>query len=145
MSQVSRLPLSKGLETQMYSLFRKVLADFRTEKDVEDFLEDLLTPTEKIMLGKRFAIAFLLDQGYTQRAIHSIMRVSVTTVSAVSFWLHHKGVGYRKVIDKIRAEQKMNDFIGQIDEHLRGLLSRKTMPEIMSMPDEEYKKDQFRL
>ena len=64
MTQVSRIRLPKAVEDQMHGALRKALADLRTEEEVGEFLEDLLTPTEKIMLGKRLAIAILLDKGY---------------------------------------------------------------------------------
>ncbi len=145
MPQVSRLPLSKDLEAQMFTLFRNVLADLHKDSDIQEFLDDLLTPTEKIMLGKRLAIAFLLERGYTQRAIHTIMKVSVTTVSAVSLWLHHKGNGYRRVIERIQAEQQLDDFIAQIDERLRFILSRKPLPGSLQMPDTERTNQRIRL
>ncbi len=81
--QVSRLPLPKVLEEQMYELFRKALADLHTEDDVQAFLDDLLTSTEKVMLGKRFAIAVLLAKNYDYRAIQRIMKVSMSTVASV--------------------------------------------------------------
>ena len=81
MTQVSRLPLPKKLEEQMYTLFRRVLSELHSEGDITDFLDDLLTPTEKVMLAKRLAIAFLLEKGYDQRAIHTILKVSTTTVT----------------------------------------------------------------
>lgn len=56
MTQVSRFPLSKQLENEMLGLFRQVIVELENEQEVADFLDDILTPTEKIMLGKRLAI-----------------------------------------------------------------------------------------
>jgi uncharacterized protein YerC len=132
MAQVSRLPLSKALETHMFQLFRSVLADLHTDDEIDDFLQDLLTPTEKIMLGKRLAIAFLLDRGYDQRSVHTIMKVSVTTVSSVNRWFLHSGKGYKHVIEKMRKAQKWQAFVENIDLRLRDALTKKSLRQIVN-------------
>ncbi|KKU80920.1 hypothetical protein A2875_03705 [Candidatus Gottesmanbacteria bacterium RIFCSPHIGHO2_01_FULL_46_14] len=118
MTQVSRIRLPKAVEDQMHGALRKALADLRTEEEVGEFLEDLLTPTEKIMLGKRLAIAILLDKGYDQRTIHSIMKVSVTTVSSVNYWLKQRGKGYRRVIDKMKSQEQWKQFTHELGKFL---------------------------
>ena len=127
MSQVSRFPLSKTLETQMFTLFRRVLADLHTESHIEELLDDLLTPTEKIMLGKRLAIAFLLEKGYDQRTIHSILNVSVSTVNGVNYWLKNKGVGYRRAIAMVRRDEKWHSFMQKLDDTFSDLFSKKKL------------------
>ena len=95
MTQVSRFPLPKFLEEQMYKAIRKAFSHLRSEEDVAAFLEDLFSPTERIMIAKRLAIAILLDRGYEQRTVGSIMKTSLTTVNQVNYWLKNKGKGYR--------------------------------------------------
>lgn len=124
MSQVSRMPLPKGLEEQMHSLFRRALADLHTEQDVGNFLDDLLSPTEKIMLAKRLAIAILLDKGYDQRTVHAIMNVSVTTVNGVNFWLKNKGSGYRIVLKKLKEQKEWQELKGDLEEFLKTFFSQ---------------------
>lgn len=119
MAQVSRLPLPKALALQMQQLFYNSLAELTTEEDVADFLNDLLTPTEKIMLQKRLAIAFLLQKGYDQRTIHRIMKVSVTTVNSVNFWLKNQGKGYRNIMERMRKEQRFATYLEKFDSLLR--------------------------
>lgn len=130
MSQVSRFPLSKSLETQMFTLFRRVLADFHSESQIAEFLDDLLTPTEKIMLGKRLAIAFQLDKGFDQRSIGSIMNVSLSTVSEVNYWLKNQGIGYRRAIAMVRREERWNAFMQKLDDTFLDLFSKKKMHQL---------------
>ncbi|OGG30506.1 hypothetical protein A3A63_03930 [Candidatus Gottesmanbacteria bacterium RIFCSPLOWO2_01_FULL_46_9] len=125
MTQISRNPLSKKMEDQMFSLFRGVLVDLNDEDDVAYFLDDLLSPTEKIMLGKRLAIAFLLEKGYDQRAIHTILKVSTSTVNSVNYWLQRKGQGYRKVIGMVRKAEKWQAFVEGLDKSLQEVFSAK--------------------
>lgn len=127
MVQVSRRPLSKKLEEAMFTLFYRVLADVRSENDVAELVEDLLSPTEKIMLGKRLAIAFLLDKGYDQRTIHTMMSVSISTVNHVNYWLQNKGNGYRHVISLIKEEEHWDEFWQTLDSRLPSTCSKRAI------------------
>jgi uncharacterized protein YerC len=127
MTQVSRIPLPKDIEHQMFMLFHRVFAELHTQEDVAALFDDLLTPNEKIMLGKRLAIAFLLDKGHDQRSIHRVLKVSTTTVSSVSFLMQQKGNGYRKVISMVRKEEKWATFINGLDNALEQLFSKKAI------------------
>jgi Trp operon repressor len=121
MTQVSRRPLAKEIEKRVFELFLEAVAEVKTKGQVEIFLKTLLSPTEKIMLAKRLAIAFLLYKGYGQRVISGWLKVSLTTVNHVSLIFKTEGAGYQLVIDKIvRSEklaefwQKIEGFIGEI-------------------------------
>ncbi len=127
MAQVSRVPLAKDLEIQMHTLFRKVLADLRSEEDIKNLLDDLLTPTEKIMLGKRLAIAFLLEKGYDQRSIHYLMRCSLATVNQVNYWFKNQGSGYRRAIAMIRKAEKWQDFLERLDGMFEEFFSKRAL------------------
>jgi uncharacterized protein YerC len=131
MTQVSRFPLSKTLEDQMHSLFRRALATLTTEQDIGEFLDDLLSPTEKVMLGKRLAIAILLDKGYDQRTIHNIMKVSVTTVNTVNFWLKQKGKGYYLVLSKLKKQKEWQQFKVDLEETLKVMFSERRQREYL--------------
>ena len=133
MAQVSRRPLSKQIELQMHSALRRALAGIKTEEGIGYFLDDLLTPTEKMMLGKRLAIAILLDKGYDQRTIHSIMSVSVTTVNSVNYWYKHQGRGYRAVINKLKTDSDWEDIKHEIEKSLKEFFSTRR-PLIPNMP-----------
>lgn len=110
MTQISRMPLPKLLDTQMHAAIRKAFADLRSEEEVAAFLDDLFTPTEKVMFAKRLAIAILLDRGYDQRTVHTIMKTSLRTVNMVNFWLKNKGRGYRLVLAKLKTQQAWREL-----------------------------------
>ena len=116
MTQVSRRMLDKQLEKRMYKLFWEAIAGVSNTADVAQFFEDLLSPTERTMLSKRLAIAFLLVRGWDQRSISNTLHVGLATVSRVNFWLANKGAGYRKVIHHIMTKRKRDDFFLKIDE-----------------------------
>lgn len=110
MTQVSKYLLPKPLEAQMFDLFFRALADLRLPSEIKEFLDDLLSPTEKIMLAKRLGIALLLIKDYDQRSISQTLKVSLTTVTKINFWLKNSGSGYRRVINKFLKEEKWEEF-----------------------------------
>ena len=137
MTQVSNIPLSKDLEMEMHTLLQYVLLDLHTKDELNLFLEDLLTPTEKVMLGKRLAVAFLIDKGYDHRTIRRIMHMSLTTISSVHYWLKNKGVGYRMVIERMKKEKRWK-------ERLNGLNTVMEKVFTLSVPEQiiQYKEYQ---
>lgn len=137
MTQVSRFPLSKALEEEMHVLFRRVIVDLHSDRDVADFLDDILTPTEKIMLGKRLAIALLIEKGYDHRTIHSILHVSLTTVSSVHFWLKNRGTGYRKVIRSILTDEKWVAWLDRLNSLLKKFSTMGERSPLRYMPKQE--------
>ena len=107
MAQVSRNPVRADVYKRMYEIFLDAIADVRSRKDVEAFVHDFLTPTERVMLPKRLTIAYLLSKGYEQRLISQYLKVSFTTITRVSNQLREAGAGYRKVITKILADEDL--------------------------------------
>ncbi|PJE70037.1 hypothetical protein COU97_01860, partial [Candidatus Shapirobacteria bacterium CG10_big_fil_rev_8_21_14_0_10_48_15] len=84
MAQVSRLPLSEKIYQRIFEIFFQTAAEIRTKKAAEEFFNDLLTPTERIMLAKRLSIAVLLAKGYDYRSIREILHVSPPTIATAS-------------------------------------------------------------
>jgi uncharacterized protein YerC len=68
------------------------------------FLKDLLTPSEKIMLGRRIWIARLLLQGHTQAEIGERLQVGPNTIWRVQRWLHDQLPGYEEAIKGLEKE-----------------------------------------
>jgi len=118
MTKISRRFLNKELENHIFELFLETIVDIRNSDDARNFIEDLLSPTEKIMLIKRLAIAVLLTKGYTYDDIDDTLKVSRSTIMNVSIWLKHGKSGYIKVVNKILETQKRKEFIDKIEEIL---------------------------
>lgn len=116
--KISRRYLNKDLENHIFDLFLKAIVNIRNKEDAENFIEDLLYPTERIMLIKRLAIAILLVKGFTYDAIDDALKVSRSTIMNVSIWLKHGKKGYRDVINKIIEGQKREEFMDKIEELL---------------------------
>lgn len=126
MSQVSRYEMDKILEKRMFEIFYGTLADLKTKEEIEEFLNDLLSKTEKIMLAKRLAIATLLIKGLTYEYIRDVIKVSTSTVMGVKTWLNMGGKGYSKAINKLIADEKAEAFWDKAEE----IIEKLTIPRV---------------
>lgn len=118
MSKVSRRLLDKELEDRIFEVFLKTIVNIKTVAEAKNFIEDLLSPTEKIMLVKRLAIAVLLTKGNTYEYIDHTLKVSRATIMNVSLWLKHGKSGYRKAVEKIIQTQNKEELLDKIEEIL---------------------------
>lgn len=125
MTQVSRRYLPPKVSGQIFDMFLSILSSLPSSSVTSSFVEDLLSPTEQIMLGKRLAIAYMIRKGYAQRSITSTLKVSLATVSKISLRLKTQGNGYTAVIDRMLRIQKVSDFFDKLDEKLDHLLPPK--------------------
>jgi uncharacterized protein YerC len=121
MAQVSKYPVSKDIADRMAEVFQMTISSLNGKEDIEEFFEELLSPVEKIMLAKRLSIAVLLAKGYTYPSIGAVLRVTPSTIAAVSLALKYKGKGYQKAVEKILSNEKMNSFWQKIEDVLGGL------------------------
>lgn len=76
----------------------------RGREDMKLFLRDLLTESERVMLGRRILIARMLMAGCTHRYIASGLHVGLDTVSKVHRWLHDQFPGYEKALEGVSKE-----------------------------------------
>ncbi len=72
----------------------------------KQFLKELLTPSERIMLGRRIWIARLLLSGYTHAEIGAELEVGPNTVAKVDKWVQQQMPGYREAIKGLEREMK---------------------------------------
>ena len=122
MTQVSRRYLPPQVSAQIFDMFLSTLSSLPSPTTTASFIEDLLSPTEQIMLGKRLSIAYMLIKGYAQRDIQNILKVSLTTVSKISLTMKNPKNGYQIVIDRMLKSQKISDFFLKLDEKIDQVL-----------------------
>ena len=103
MSQVSRNPLSKESNYEIQATLWWLLARLNNDSDVGNFLNGLLTKTEKIMLAKRLTVILLLDKGLPQHVISDELKVSISTVTRMSI-----GIDKGRYDDILKMSGKMN-------------------------------------
>lgn len=122
MTQVSKYVVKKDVEERMHEVFLDSVGMVKTRGQVVKLIDDLFSPTEKIMLAKRLSIALLLFKKYDQRAIAKILRVSLATVNKISQALQKGTGGYVMVVSSIIKQEKFHAFLQKIDDTIADLL-----------------------
>lgn len=123
--QVSKYPLDTDIKARTMEVFYQTLADLRNPKEVEKFLNDLLTSTELIMVSKRLAIGILLTKEYDYRAISWILKVSTATVGKIAVWSKtSEGKYFKKVVERILARERLEEFWENVTNVYKQLMPR---------------------
>lgn len=105
----------------MTNAFVRTLVKISDDALLRRFLDDLLTPTEKLMLSKRLMAAILLQRGYSYRAVCSVLKMSKTTVHLIQRELLKAGEGYRKVFQLFFKEARGQRLIDAIERFLSAI------------------------
>lgn len=96
------------------------MASLRSREEIKKFLKDLLTESEKIMIGRRILIAQKLLQDKSYDEIIKEMGVGVDTIIRVHRWLGDGSDGYEKAIKGLeKVFQQRQDRVRQ-EPALRG-------------------------
>ena len=80
MSQVSSQYIDNKVKRKIERLFSYCIKQCRDDNTVAEFVDDLLTPTEKIMLAKRVAIALMILKKNTYEEIKNMLQPKIEDV-----------------------------------------------------------------
>src|SRR5664279_6266289 len=75
-----------------------------TPNEAEHFLRDLCTIGELRDLSQRWAVVRMLDAGLHYAEISKRTGASTATITRIASWLHHGEGGYRRQLDRLKAE-----------------------------------------
>ncbi|MFQ5540936.1 MAG: Trp family transcriptional regulator [Candidatus Paceibacteria bacterium] len=81
----------------------------RGRKAMKRFMRELLTESERVMLGRRILIARLLMNGHGQEKIMRELKVGADTVWRVKKWLRKQLPGYENAIKNLEREYKKRE------------------------------------
>ena len=109
MAQVSQSPVSKNIKIVIQENFRRLISSLKKSSEVDLFLQDFLTKTEKIMLAKRLAVAFMLEKNYSYNEIEYILKVSPSTIAKIQQILE-SGKGYQVGVKKLMGQEELDMF-----------------------------------
>ncbi|MEK7611600.1 MAG: Trp family transcriptional regulator [Patescibacteria group bacterium] len=130
MPQVSRNKPHPDIGRRMFELLYKALAEAKKEKEVRDLLQDLITPTERVMLAKRLAIAVLLAKGYDYRQTSFILKVSYGTIGRVVASIRLSGVGFTRFIRNLAKYEGFLSLMEDVDRFLvKAAFPNRRLPE----------------
>lgn len=82
-------------------MFSDSLRGIKNKSEFDLFLNDFLSPTEKIMLSKRFATAVLLAKGNSYDEIKQTLRVTSATIAKMNIYIKYGAKGLNKTIQDV--------------------------------------------
>ena len=123
MAQISRRYLSKKILRELESIFITSFSAVNSKRELTNLLHDLLTPTEKIILTKRLAIALMLKKKYDYEIIKETIKVSQGTIALVNQKIKFSGKGYHKVLNKIIQNQKIIEALNKLEDIILSTLT----------------------
>lgn len=71
------------------------------------FFTALLTPTERIMFSKRFAIIYMLTKGHSFDTIQETLRVSPSTIARI--WVAIQKGKYADIVGRVQKRRKSGE------------------------------------
>ncbi len=101
--------LTKEQQQELFIGFAKALAAIKNPVEAANFIKDLLSEGEVVMLARRLQIARLLLEDCTYQDIQREMKVSNTTIARVHTWLNLYGEGYRVIAGRIKEKPAKSD------------------------------------
>jgi Trp operon repressor len=110
MPHVSKSRLSKIAEEDIKQTFSLVLSNITRDDETNEFLNSLLSPTEKLMLSKRLAIVLLLDENISTSQIAATLHVTRETVSRIELLYQVKPEGYKTALNKINNQKIITEL-----------------------------------
>lgn len=97
----------------------------RGREAMKMFLRDLLTQSERIMMGRRIIIARMLIAGEPHRVIEKQLRVGTTTISRVQRWLEDQFPGFETAIKEMEKEFDRRTAKGPLELFSYAWMKRK--------------------
>lgn len=101
MSQISKRYVKPVVKEKIDNLFIECIAECWNQKEAANFINVLLTKTEKTVIAKRVAIALMLTKGCAATEIDQRLKVSQATVYTVKYWLEDKSSELNNILTNI--------------------------------------------
>jgi uncharacterized protein YerC len=114
--QTSKRKINQTLERELSKTLFQVLADIKSPKEIELFLQDLLGKGELLVLAKRLAIAHFLDHGRSYQNIKDNVKVSSATIASID--KQRKNPGYQLGLKRAEADRWAEKWTDKIENFL---------------------------
>lgn len=102
MPKVIPSKISKSERESLKKLLYSKIAKLKTSKDVNNFLEDVLTESELLMIVRRLQVAKMLLDDYSYPKIRKELGISYDTIKTVRASLERGKGGYWKFIKGLK-------------------------------------------
>jgi len=119
MVQISRFKPKDSVMEKISQLFFEVVGKNESQNEFNMIIGDILSNTERIMIGKRIAIIYLLNKNIDYVTICDILKVSGATVAKFKL-LMAKSDELLPSLKKIIKNEKIKDFMEELLLFFRG-------------------------
>lgn len=114
MVRISAKKVRKDIYLKINEQFADFIGRMKTGKESRRFLQEFLTPAERIMFSKRLALICMLEHGYSFTAIRKSLKVSESTV--VRLWKIFRQGKLPLLKSKIREEKARKEFWEKLEK-----------------------------
>lgn len=114
MAQISKYEVNERVLDRLQCLFFDVVAKQNSINTFMSILDDLLSPTEKIMLSKRIGIIYLLEKGVTIDRISKALHISTSTVAQYILRFRNKKSLINQIVKKVIQREKVKGAIEDV-------------------------------
>jgi TrpR-related protein YerC/YecD len=102
--------ISNKEKEELLKEFCEALSVLKNPQEIMNFITDLLTRQEIIMIAKRIKIAKLLVEGKDYRDIENSLKVGPGTIARVGYWLSEGGEGFRLIAERTKRIKPKETF-----------------------------------
>lgn len=108
----SKNEVNRFIKKQITEAFVQLIADIKTKKEAEIFINDFLTPDELETYSKRLAVVYWLKKGRSVENIENNLKVQNSDISSIRDLLNTKGL--RLALRYLEAEEWANVWSSRI-------------------------------
>ncbi len=113
MTYVSKGPLKSDIKKRLDKQFVNTIVSLRTTSGGKNFISELLTESEQIMLAKRLMMIFMIAEGVSQYKIKYLLQVSSSTVSHIASRLDSGA--YKHIKKDCRSKRNRQTFWDELE------------------------------
>ena len=106
MPHVSKRKIDSKVEKQLHNCLIGIIRDIDNTSDTEKLLESILSETEKMMIAKRVAIAFLLKHNIESKIIGETLKITPETIFRHKLWFETHKEGFEIIFNKIEKYKR---------------------------------------
>lgn len=131
MPHVSKKKINEKIFFQISEYLVLTLTEIKDKKEMEVFLKAFLSQTERLMLAKRLAVAYLLNENVLEDKISQMLSIGKPTIVKTRLWMRLEGYGYKIALEILRKsaiygefKQLFADILKKMAHPYKGILSQ---------------------
>lgn len=97
MSRFNYRKLTDKQREQLLNGLTSVFTKLKTDTEIKSFLNQILTPSEQVMIARRLRIAAALMKGLSYLEIRQVIGAGLTTINKIDYWLRETLGEYKEL------------------------------------------------